>query len=69
MKYYEVKVKLEIEAANNKVKTITETYLVDAQSVTEAEANTVGYFEKSQVSLDYEVTEVKPSKVIDVVSK
>ena len=69
MKYYEVKVQLEMEAANNKTKTVKEIYLVDAQSVTEAEANTVSYFEKSQISLSYQVSEVKPSKMIDVISK
>ncbi len=45
MKYYEVLVELKIESENRKggvnIKKIKETYLVDALSVTEAEARIV----------------------------
>ena len=53
--YFNVKVQFRIENENGKVKKETVNYLVDAQSVTEAEARTVQYL----LSRDEEAFEVK----------
>jgi hypothetical protein len=71
-KYYEVLVQLKIELENSKgeskIKKVRELYLVDAQSVTEAEARVVESFTKSGFSQDYSVVSVKGSKRIDVIN-
>ena len=71
-KYYEVLVELRIESENRKggvnIKRIKETYLVDAMSVTEAEARIVESFDKGGFSQDYQVVQVKGSKIVDVIS-
>jgi hypothetical protein len=71
MKYYEVLVELKIETegrkGESKIKKIKETYLVDAMSVTEAEARVVESFSKGGFSQDYQVVQVKGSKVVDVI--
>lgn len=71
MKYYEVLVELKIETENRKggvqIKKVKETYLVDAMSVTEAEARIVESFSKGGFSQDYQVIQVKGSKVVDVI--
>jgi hypothetical protein len=69
MKYYEVIVQIKLQTedskGNVKIKKIKETYLVDAMSVTEAEARIVKHF--SGFSQDYSVLQVKGSKVIEVI--
>lgn len=71
-KYYEVLVELKIESVSSKgdsrIKKIKETYLVDAMSVTEAEARVIKSFSDSGFSQDYNVIQVKGSKIIDVIS-
>jgi hypothetical protein len=71
MKYYEVVVLITNESedskGNVKVKRVKETYLVDAMSVTEAEARIVKLF--SHFSQDYSVISVRGSKILEVVSK
>ena len=71
MKYFEVLVSIKTETSGykgrTKVKTVKETYLVDALSVTEAEARVVKLFSDSGFSQDYEVVGVKGSKVIEVI--
>lgn len=71
-KYYEVLVQMKIESENGKgdvrIKKVTESYLVDAQSVTEAEARIVKSFSDSGFSQDYSVVSVKGSKIIDVIT-
>lgn len=71
-KYYEVLVELKMEIETNKgesrIKKVKETYLVDAMSVTEAEARVVKSFSDSGFSQDYSVVCVKGSKIIDVIS-
>jgi len=71
MKYYEVLVELRIETENRKggvnMKKIKETYLVDAMSVTEAEARIVKSFEDGGFSEEYQVIQVRGSKIIDVI--
>jgi hypothetical protein len=69
MKYYEVTVEIKSETEDSKgnvrIKTLKENYLVDAMSVTEAEARVVKLF--SGFSQDYQVVGVKGSKIIEVV--
>jgi hypothetical protein len=69
MKYYEVIVQIRLQSedskGNVKIKRIKETYLVDAMSVTEAEARVVKKFEG--FSQEYSVMQVKGSKVIEVI--
>ena len=71
-KYYEVLVELKIESVSSKgdsrIKKIKETYLVDAMSVTEAEARVIKSFSDSGFYQDYNVIQVKGSKIIDVIS-
>ena len=62
--YYTAKVKLEHDAANGKTKTTTEEYLVDAMSVTEAEAKVTEDFKG--VNIDYEVVECRKSKIVKI---
>ena len=62
--YYTAKVKLEHDAPNGKTKTTTETYLVESMSVTEAEARVHEDFKS--YNQDFEVTEVRQSKIIKV---
>jgi hypothetical protein len=71
MKYFEVLVSIKTETEGYKgalkVKNVKETYLVDAMSVTEAEARVVKLFAQSGFSQDFEVIGVRGSKVIEVV--
>jgi hypothetical protein len=53
--YFTVNVKVQHDNGNGKIKKVTERYLVDAMSVTEAEARTVEYL----LSRDEEAFEVK----------
>lgn len=65
-KYFEVVVRLKTETEKGKIKYIRELYLVDAMSVTEAEARVVKLF--AGYSQDFEVENVKVSKIIEVVT-
>jgi hypothetical protein len=65
-KYYAVTVAVEIEDAKGKIKKQKEQYLVDAMSVTEAEAKLVKKFTKDAVQLEYEVVKVSETKVLEV---
>ena len=59
-KYFEVTVEVVVATLKNgKEKKNKEIYLVDAQSVTEAEARVVKDFEKSGVQIDYKVSGAK----------
>lgn len=72
MNYFEVLVEIKTETEGKKgavsIKKVKETYLVDAMSVTEAEARVVKSFSQSGFSQDYEVVAVKGSRVIEVIS-
>jgi hypothetical protein len=72
MKYFEVLVSIKTETEGYKgalkVKNVKETYLVDAMSVTEAEARVIKLFAQSGFSQDFEVIGVRGSKVIEVVN-
>ena len=52
---------------NGKDKKVKEIYLVDAMSVTEAEARTVKDFEDGGVQMDYKVSGAKESRVLRVI--
>lgn len=68
MKYFEVTVEVEVATLKNgNPKLKKEIYLVDAQSVTEAEARTVKDFEDSGVQIDYKVSGAKESRVLRVI--
>jgi hypothetical protein len=67
-KYFEVTVEIVVATLKNgKDKKQKEIYLVDAQSVTEAEARVISDFEQSGVQLDYKVSGAKESRVIRVI--
>jgi hypothetical protein len=72
MKYFEVLVSIKTETEGYKgalkIKNVKETYLVDAMSVTEAEARVIKLFAQSGFSQDFEVIGVRGSKVIEVVN-
>lgn len=67
-KYFEVTVEVVIATQKNgKDKKAKEIYLVDAQSVTEAEARVVKDFETAGVQIEYKVIGAKESRVIRVI--
>ena len=67
-KFFEVTVEVVVATLKNgKDKKAKETYLVDAMSVTEAEARVVKDFSDSGVQLDYKVSMAKESRVLRVI--
>ena len=70
-KYFEVTVSVQHEVdggkGGTKIKKVKESYLVDAMSVTEAEAKVVGEFESAGITVDYEVSAARESKIIQVI--
>jgi len=62
--YWQVDVKLEFENDRGKVQKITEKYLTDAESATEAEANIYKEFEGES---NFEVIKVVQTKIIKIV--
>ena len=64
MRYYTAKVSVAIDSPKG-VKRITEMYLVNAQSVTHAEAMVVKDFEGQ--GIDFEVKAVSNSKIVKVI--
>ena len=67
MEYFQVKVQFTVEDSKGKVKKQNVNYLVDAQSVTEAEARTVEYL-NAHGELEFEVKSASESKIYDVIS-
>lgn len=65
MTYYNAKVKVTTEDDRGKLKTRSELYLVDALSVTEAEAKVYKDFEG--FTDDWEVVSVAQTKVVKVI--
>jgi hypothetical protein len=63
--YFQVNVQFVIESDNGKLKKQTLFYLVDAQSVTEAEAKMVKYLNERGES-NFEVKAVFASKITEV---
>ena len=68
MQYFQVKVQFRTEDENGKIKKQNVAYLVDAQSVTEAEARTVQYL-SSHGEEGYEVKAAAESKIFEVISQ
>ena len=67
MSYYVAKIQLQDEVdtpKGPKIKKITETYLVEAMSVTEAEAKVIEDFKG--FTFDFEVKSVTASKIIKI---
>jgi hypothetical protein len=62
--YYTARVVVEFETDNGKVKKVSETYLVEASSVTHAESIVHREFSKEQ--RDFEVKSVTQSRYLDV---
>lgn len=60
-----VSVKLSFTDDKGKTKTKTERYLVDAMSVTEAEARVVSFMEGSQQ--DFEISSASQSRILEVI--
>jgi hypothetical protein len=67
-KYFEVTVEVVVATLKNgKDKKNKEIYLVDAMSVTEAEARVVGDFSDAGVNVDYKVSGARESRIIRVI--
>ena len=66
-KYFEVTVEVVVATLKNgKDKKTKEIYLVDSQSITEAESKVVKDFEDSGVQIDYKVVGAKESRILRV---
>ena len=65
MQYFQVKVQFTVEV-NDKLKKQSVNYLVDAMSVTEAEARTVEYL-TAQGEQEFEVKAASESKIAQVI--
>jgi len=66
-KYFQVVVKIKREDDKGKVKTFTERYLVDALTITEAEARVVKFMEDSM--LEYEISSATESRIMQIISQ
>jgi len=67
MQYFQVKVQFTVEDSKGKVKKQSVNYLVDAQSVTEAEARTVKFLTDNDEQA-FEVKSASESKIFNVIS-
>jgi hypothetical protein len=67
MQYFQVKVQFTVEDSKGKVKKQNVNYLVDAQSVTEAEARTIKFLTDNDEQA-FEVKSASESKIFDVIS-
>ena len=65
MSYYNVKVAIAVENEKGQIKKRNELYLVEAESVTEAEAKVYKDFE--DYSGDWEATAVAQTKIVKVI--
>ena len=65
MKYFQVKVEFKTEDDKGRIQRQSYLYLVDAQSVTEAEARTVKYL-RDQSEEDFEIKSAGSSKILEV---
>lgn len=64
--FHSVSVKVSFEDDKGKVKKKTEKYLVDAMSVTEAEARVTSYMKGTQV--EFEISSASQSRIVDVIN-
>ena len=67
MQYFQVKVEFKTEDDKGRIKRQSYLYLVDAMSVTEAEAKIVKYL-REQGEDDFEVKSAGASKILEVLS-
>lgn len=67
MSYFQVKVEFKTEDDKGRIKRQNYLYLVDAQSVTEAEARMVKYL-NDEGEDDFEVKSASASKILQVLS-
>ena len=68
-KYFEAVVEMTVSInKNGKPKKNREVYLIDAQSVTEAEGRVISDFEEAGSTLDFTVVSVKESRIIGVIA-
>jgi hypothetical protein len=65
--FYQVKVEFKVEDDKGRIKRQSYLYLVDAMSVTEAEAKIVKYL-RDQSEEDFEVKSASSSKILEVLS-
>ncbi len=66
MKYFTCTVKIKRDSDNGKIKTYTERYLVNAMSVTEAEARVYQFMEEAGEQ-EFKVAAVSESRILDVI--
>ena len=66
MNYWQVDVKMEFENDNGRIQKVTEKYLVDAVSATDAEAKVYKEFEGES---NFEVIKVIKTKIVKVIEK
>lgn len=67
-KFFEVTTEIVLSILKTgKPKKVKEVYLVDAMSVTEAEARVVADFVKSSNNMDYTVISAKESRILRVI--
>ena len=67
MQYFQVKVQFKTEDEKGKVKKENVSYLVDAMSVTEAEARITSYLTKEKQEHEFEVKSASESKILEVI--
>ncbi len=65
-KYFNVTVKIKREDDKGKLKTATERHLVEAESVTEAEARCVKFMEAYKET--YNISSVSESKIVQLIT-
>ena len=65
--YFTVNVKVQHDNGNGKIKTATERYLVDAMSVTEAEARVTEVMKKDLGNTEFEVVSASVSRIYKVI--
>jgi hypothetical protein len=64
-KYFSVSVAFRRDNGNGKIKKVTERYLVDALTVTEAEARVVKYL--SDCPDEYTISSASESRIVEVI--
>lgn len=65
-KYFTVNVKFKRENDKGKIKTVTERFLVDSMSVTEAEARVVKHLESC--ADEYQISSAGESRILEVIN-
>lgn len=65
--YFTVNVKVQHDTGNGKIKKVTERYLVDAMSVTEAEARVIVVLKEDLTGTEFEVVSASVSRIFRVI--